>query len=425
MSTTWADLDKVSVAKPRADGTTMLVVRDDRTADRMRETPHLSSIMAISRIARARNALAERFGGRGTVIYHTAGSAPAFLVEAVSAAGGVVFDGAREHTTRSAMATTAQLDAAFCDLASAVRRRLGAKSFRSALEVLEAELGRKLPERTNPQAWWTAIIELSALTGECVREKRAARWIEAPSQRLPLALDLGKNELLVPGSLAQTLVEGGAGSMTALLEALASGADKAVGMPMAMLCDRRSVPIDKLTWERLISAEVDTDDVPVVVFVDDCGGIVGWPFGPTTPDPARRRAALANLAKEPVELLISDLPNGNVFAVVTGGFYAAESLLVPATMEKVRRGLGGPKVLLVGVPARGELVAIDGERATLDDKLEHAFLMLVEQRYLAATERDQISSEILVYTDRPLGRLQSNLMDARRLLRASGHDPDA
>jgi hypothetical protein len=145
------------------------------------------------------------------------------------------------------------------------------------------------------------------------------------------------------------------------------------------------------------------------------------PPPPTAPPPP----ALANLAKEPVELLISDLPNGNAFAVVTGSFYAAESLLVPATMEKVRRGLGGPKVLLVGVPARGELVAIDGERATLDEKLEHAFLMLVEKRYLSATERDQISCEILVYTDRPLGRLQSNLMDARRSLRASGIDPDA
>ena len=421
----WADLDKVSVAKPRPDGSALLVLRDDRSPERVRETRHLSVVIAISRVARARHALAERFAGRGSVIYNTAGTPPDFLVDAVTAAGAVVFDGTREHVARSPLATTLQLDAAFCDLASVVRRRVGAKSFRAALEIVEADLQRKLPDRANPAAWWTAIIELSALTGECVREKRAARWVESPSQRLPLALDLGKNELLFPGKLAQTIVEGGAGSMSALLELSVAAAGDPTGIPMAMLCDRRSVPIDKLTWERLISEEVDTDDVPVIVFVDDCGGAIGYPFGPKVPDAIRRSKALANLAKEPVEVEIADLPRGNALAIVTGGFYAAESLLVPATMERIRRGLGGPKVLLVGVPARGQLVAIDGERAMLDDDLEHAFLLLVEQRYLEATERDRISSEVIVYVDGPLGRLQSNLLDARRAMRASGVDPDA
>ena len=227
----------------------------------------------------------------------------------------------------------------------------------------------------------------------------------------------------MPGKLAQAIVEGGEASMLALLEATA--ASKAARIPMAMLCDRRSLPIDKLTWERLIPQEVDTDDVPVVVFAEDIGGTVSWPFGPATPDPVRRRDSLANLAKQAVEISIHELPEGHAFALVTGSFYAAESLLVPATMERIRRGLGRPKVLFVGVPARGELLAIDGERAMLDDNLERAFLLLVEQGYFRATERDRISNEVMVYTDRPLGRLQSNLMDARRALRASGVDPDA
>jgi hypothetical protein len=420
---TWADLDKVSVAKPRADGTAMLVVRDDRSPERVRETRHLSVVIAISRVARARHVLAERFGGRGTVVYHTGANPPESIVDAVTAAGGLVFDGAREHTARSPLATTTQLDAAFCDLASAVRRRVGAKSFRAALEVLESDLRRRLPDRANPEAWWTAIIELAALTGECVREKRAARWIEAPSQRLPLVLDLGKGELVMPGKLAQAIVEGGEASMLALLEATASS--NAARIPMAMLCDRRSLPIDKLTWERLIPQELDTDDVPVVVFAEDIGGTVSWQFGPTAPDPVRRRTALANLAKEAVEIEIVNLPDGNAFALVTGSYYAAETLLVAARMETIRSQLGGPKVLLVGVPARGQLLAIDGERAMLDDNLERAFLLLVERGYFRAPERDRISTEVIVYSAGPIGRLQSNLMDARRALRASGVDPDA
>ena len=137
----------------------MLVVRDDRSPERVRETRHLSVVIAISRVARARHVLAERFGGRGTVVYHTGANPPESIVDAVTAAGGLVFDGAREHTARSPLATTAQLDAAFCDLASAVRRRVGAKSFRAALEVLESDLRRKLPDRANPEAWWTSIID--------------------------------------------------------------------------------------------------------------------------------------------------------------------------------------------------------------------------------------------------------------------------
>src|SRR5262249_13386209 len=120
-----------------------------------------------------------------------------------------------------------------------------------------------------------------------------------------------------------------------------------------------------------------------------------------------------------------DAPDGNKFIVVTGGFYAAETLLVPAAMARISAELGGPKVMFVGVPARGRLIAIDGERATIDDAFRNAFLIIVERDYLEATERDRISSEVIVYLDKPLGRLQSNLMDARRLLRTVGVDPDA
>lgn len=425
----WIDLDKLAVAKPRADGTATLVVRDDRSRDRMLETKHLSIVVAISRVARARHALAERYASRGAIVYVTSSTPPAFVVDAVTAAGGVVFDGAREHVARSPLATTMQLDAAFCDLASVVRRRLDARTFGDALDTLERDLRRERPERTDVAAWWTAIIELAALAGELVRETRAGRWVEAPAQRLPLALDLGKGELLFPGKLAQTIVEGGAASMRSLLEITAPPKITPIrpgATAMPLLCDRRSVPIDRLAWEPLLAAEVDTDDVPVIVYVEDHGGAIRWPFtSQPVPDPAHRARALANLAKEPVEITALPIPGGNRIVLVTGGFYAAESLLVPATMANVRTELGGPKVLFVGVPARGSLVAIDGERAALDEDLERAFLLLVEKHYLEAPERDRISSEVLLYLDGPAGRLESPLMAARRALRSAGVDPDA
>lgn len=426
----WADLDRLSVAKPRADGTQVIVARDGRTPEQIADARPLSIVVAISRVVKGRFLLAERHGGRGSVIYATTAPPPGFLVDAVSAAGGVVFDGTREHRAGSPLATTVQLDAACCDLAVQVRRRLKARSFADALDAYEREVRRKLPARDDPAAWWPAILELAALAGEHVRETRPGRWVEAPSQRVPLALELGKGEQLFPGKLAQTIVEGGAGSMRALAEI--GGAPRAAPAPggpelVPILCDRRTVPIAKLTWERLIAEQVDTDDVPVIAYVEDHGDTIRWPLRPVPVPPTaeQRTRALANLATKPTELTITDLPGGNKIVLVTGGFFAAESLLVPATMAKVRSQLGGPKLVLVGVPQRGAMMAIDGERATLDPELQHAFLMMLESEYLEATERDRISSEAILYVDKPVGRLQSNLMDARRALRASGIDPDA
>jgi hypothetical protein len=420
----WADLDKIAV-KPRPDGGATLVIRDDRPLDKIFETKHLSIIIAIARVTRARHALAEKYGGRGAVVYVVSRRPPDFLLDAITAAGGIAFHGTREHSAASPLPTTLQLDATFSDLGSQVRRRLGAKSFLAALESLEWELRRKLPDRADPAAWWTATVELAALTGECMREKRAARWTEAPSERFPLGLDLGKSNVLLPGQLAQTILEGGAGTMRSLLE-LTDAASGARGPAMPLLVDRHAVPIDKLTWERVLPEEFDTEHVPVIAYVEDHGGAISWPYGPPTPTPERRARALANLAKERVEIGRVDLgPQTAPVAVVTGNFYAAESLLLPATMERVRAELGRPNLLIVGVPARGYLFAIDGERATLDDNLQLAFLLMIEQAYLEATERDRISTEVLLYTDRPRGRLQSNVMDARRFQRTSGLDPDA
>ncbi|MCW5803033.1 MAG: hypothetical protein KIT31_11660 [Deltaproteobacteria bacterium] len=419
----WADLDRLA-AKARPDGGATLVVRDDRTPDRMLEQKHLSIVVAISRVVRGRRVLAERHDGRGAVVYATRGRPPEFLIAAVTAAGGVVFDGVREHSAHAPLAATVQLDAAFTDLASAVRRRLGAKSFRVALDTLEYDVRGRPPDRADPEAWWAAIIELAALAGECVRERRGARWTEAPAERLPLALDLGKGGLVFPGRLAQAIVEGGGGSMTELLEAalpapVAVAATPARAMPI--LCDRRTVPLAELTWERLVAEEADTDDLPVVVYVEDRGGTLHGPPGPRAPAPELRERALANLAAEPVDVACVDLPGGDRLVVVTGAF-AAESLLDPATMASVRAELGGPGLMFVGVPARGRLVAVDGERATIDDDLQREFLLVVEQHYLEAPERDRISRAAITYVDRPLGRVPSNLLDERR---AAGVDPDA
>lgn len=435
--TAWADLDKLAVAKPRTDGRATFVARDDRSAEEIAETRHLSTLVAICRVVRGRFAIKERHAGSGVVIYATRGVAPSFLVDAVSAAGGIVFDGAREHTSRAPLATTVQLDAAFCDLASVVRRRVKERTLAGALDVLEHEVRRRALTPADPVGWWTAIIELTALAGEVVREVRPGRWVEMPNERLPVALELGKGEQLMPAKLAQAIAEGSTVSLRSLIDIVKPPPPKPTraptarpvedvpgfARPMPLLCDRNAVPLDRMSWSRLLPEELETLDMPVIVYVDDRAEAIAWPQDLGPPTPQLERSARANLAQQAFELTAMPLPFGKV-VIVTGGFYGAEALLDPATMEKVRAELSGTELMLVAVPARGHLVAIDGVIATVDDDFQRAFLMMVEGEYIRAAERDRISSEVLLYVDRPVGRVQSNLMDSRRALRRIGVDPD-
>src|SRR5687768_2343563 len=117
----WADLEKLQGAK-RPDGTMMVVIRDDRDAAAIRETRSLSILFAISRVAYGKSVVAEKYGGNGKVVYTTAGLPPAFLIEAVCAAGGIVFDGKTEHTLARPPALGMLLDGSFCDFAIEVKR---------------------------------------------------------------------------------------------------------------------------------------------------------------------------------------------------------------------------------------------------------------------------------------------------------------
>ena len=406
MTSAWADLDKLAVARPRDDGRATLVVRDDRTLDVIVETRALSTVVAICRVLRARHVIAQKHDGRGVVIYAVATAPPPFLVAAVTAAGGALFDGAREHVASAPPPTTVQLDAAFCDLATVVRRRVGVRSFSDALDVLESELRRRTP--SEPGAQWRAVFELAALAGELLRADRPGRWIEAPADRVPVALDRGKREIVFPGKLARAIVDGGGESMRALLQVagaapplpvaslLAPSIVQGFSRPMPLLVDRRRVPIERLTWRPLVDG--DAPDAPVIAFVDDGDGAVSWPIDQGPPGESLEVRALANLARQPTEITMVDVPHG-LLAIVTGGFFAAEALLDRAVMERVRVELGRPRSMLVGLPARGHLIAIDGERATLDDEFRSAFVAAIGREYASAAERDQISDVVLAYRD--------------------------
>ncbi|MEO8702669.1 MAG: hypothetical protein ABI867_21675 [Kofleriaceae bacterium] len=424
----WASVDKLALAKPRADGRATVVVSDERLNSQIAEVVPLSTVIAIARVLRGRRVLEER-GRPGVVVYQCKQAPPQFLIDAVTAAGGIVFDGTREHVAPKPLALTVQLDAAFLDLATVVRRRLKVADFAGALDVLESTLQRQPAEGA---AVWPAVMELIALTAELVRDRRPARWIEALDQRLPLALDLGAGTRLYPAQVAQTIATGGAGSLRSLVMTTEkprtpTPAPKK-GRAMPLLCARTAVALDQLAWRLLVDAEADHPNLPVIVWVEDLGESIHWPLDGIS----REAEALANLEEITVEVTPIELPllqssSVAMLAVVTGDYFAAETLLSPATMQRVREALAGGSTatLLVGVPCRGHLIAIDAARALVDDDLMASFLGSVKREYVGADEADRISPEVIIYAERPLGRVQSNLAEARQALRELGVDPDA
>jgi hypothetical protein len=396
MATSWADVDKLHVAKPRPDGGAMLVARDERPAADIERSRPLSTLIAICRVLRGRDAIGQKYGGRGVVVYLHA-SPPEFLVDAVTAAGGVVFDGATERTARAPAMLSAQLDAACFDLATQVRRRLDARTFAVALAMREAELRARRVDRADAAAYWAAVLELAALAGELVREARPGRWIGDDAAPLPLALDVGGGHRMYPWRLAQSIVEGSASSMTELV-ALGKPTP-ATGRPMPLLCRRDAVPLARLSWESLI----DDEQAPVIVWVEDRGESMFWPTdrGPVAPDVRTR--ALANLRTIEVDIQIEDFAVGRM-AIVTGDHYAAETVLDPAAMRRLSSALGAGERLLVATPARGELIAIDAALAMLVEEFQDAFRHAAQGGYERASERDRISPVVMVYDGKSLIR---------------------
>ena len=356
---------------------------------------------------RGRFALAEKHAGKGAVVYLTRSSPPPFLVEAVTAAGGIVFDGTRELRAPRPASLTVQLDAAFCDLAIAVRRRLKIGAWKDALEVRELELRRRPPAPGDAVARWTAVLELMALTGEAARADRPGRWIEAPDERVPFAMSLPKGERMLPARLAERIVDGGDASLRGLVDVPEPVIAPRRPRVYPLLCDRARLDLDRLTWRRLVADDLDAAELPVVVYVEGAADALAWPQDQGPPTPELERAAISNLAHEPVDVLAEPIPGGTL-VMLGNSFHAAEHLLVSETMRQVQREVGDDE-LLVATPARGMLFAVSAARALLDDDLRATFLRMVKTAYAEAPEAERISPEALRYaTGKPLGRLSAD-----------------
>ncbi len=394
----WANLGKLAVAKPAADGSPRIVIVDDRPRADIVATRALSTLVAICRVVHARYAIAKKFGGRGTAIYACTG-APAFLADAVAAAGGVVIDAGTPRETAAPLPLSAQLDTACFDLATAARRRASVGSFAAALEVREHELERRRLTPDPPEPYWTAVLELCALAGEVARGFTPGSWKPTDEgAAVPLALDLAGGTRLLPETLARTIVEHGGPSMMSLALLARPQPQRGAGRRMPFLQPGDQLPLDRIMWSPLIEGEDGNHaGLPIIAWGEDHPDTVRWPRGEGPPPAEIRRASLANLARVEVTLDSLDLP-GAPAILVHGDAFAAETILDPAAMQRVSSRLGAIDALMVIIPRRGELFAVDARRAFDTPQVMVALAELARRYFAEAAPRDKICPLVLLYS---------------------------
>jgi len=182
----YCSIDKIDLAA-RVEGRTIAVQTDERSPDEIENAPELSVLFAMARVLNARAQLADDGNHDAPVHYRVAG-APAFLAEAIAAAGGTL-DLARKATPDDDR-VSALVDRAFAQLARRTAARTGSRDLAIALRMLEDQTTAAPPDVDDEVAYWTRVLELAALAGELLRAKFPGRWVQTDRALVPFGFQL-------------------------------------------------------------------------------------------------------------------------------------------------------------------------------------------------------------------------------------------
>ncbi|MEO6771751.1 MAG: hypothetical protein ABI467_01860 [Kofleriaceae bacterium] len=421
----YCSIDKIDLAA-RVDGKPIAVQTDLRTREEIVDAPELSVLCAMARIVNARAQLADEGHRDAAVHYVVAAEPPAMLRAALAAAGGTLSFGETPYERRrddsrletleggSPYAVGLLADRTFKELARRAAARVGVRDLAIALRMLEDQTYANPPARDDEIAYWTRVLELSALSGELLRAKYAGRWVQSDRALVPFGFQLAAAEtMMFPTTRAQRVVEDGrAASLFQLLvaaeESLHPSATGAPGRLMPSLRDRRDVVLDEIVWRPVVADDVAdgvaddvADDAPADLPIIVCGIDGESTFGMLHKEALAKPAdtvlaeAYANLADEVVQL--DDVAGGDPEAriiVVSGSFYAAEKVLDRAFMRSLHHDLGAD-LLAASAPARGCLLV----GTITDDPVSIArFAELARERYDESGRRS-ISPAVLLVSD--------------------------
>jgi hypothetical protein len=397
----YSTLGSIDIVAADKTGGEMYVQTDHRERAELEAEPEITVLFGLTRMLKARAHAASK-SAKATVVYASfTDDPPAFLIELVAAAGGVLeraSDQQRVAIPKVDVTPSELADRAYRALAQRVCRRVGLEDFAAALHALEAETLLEPPDAEEDEiGYWTRVVELAAVVGEILRARTGGRWIEHEDADVPFGFQCADDQVLLPTNRAARFIADGEGeTMFALLRLQANNEAMLTG-PRNMLPSLRSradAVGEKMVFRPLLKNVGDDDGIPVIVYGNDTPQAFAIMREPTTADLDQIHAeAIANLPAQEVTTQRMDLGGVPVIAV-SGSFYATEKILDRAFMRGLQQQLGNP-MLVVSVPRRGLMFVTSGVEP--DPRRASAVLATITNK--EATTTRSISSALLIVSD--------------------------
>lgn len=368
----FSNLDQIDISVCAPDtGRAHYYQCDFRDADDINAAPEISVIFALTRVL-----LAAHEGDDPLVIYACGAPPPAFLHEAVVAAGGIVQVNQQTVEYAGELRPVQELlDIAFAALA---RRIAGAREHAAVdealLMALEQEVEQHRPSREDDElGYWTRILELAAVTGELLRGCRGGRWRVNLEDRpnLPFSfVQLDANEqsiFLNVAGRAKRFVDQGWPLRPSLLVSMQNDLDLAFEERRLLVVLRpASLAGEGVVCRPLLEA-LGATNLPIVVLGYDTPNTFAMQRHKGQSEEelnALFEQALENLGN--VVVSVDPLAVEGLTGLAVTGEYAAEKILDKGFMRLLHDRLAAEQ-LLAGVPYSGVLLVTalqDGESAS-------------------------------------------------------------
>jgi hypothetical protein len=377
----YTSLDRIDIViKPDSTGRKGYILTDHRTPEEVQSEPELSVLFAFTRIIAATR-MGERESGC-SVQYVCQHRPPAFLQEAIAAAGARISFLKDDLPSPGALRPVGDIaDEAFRGLAERVRQRLKGEMSEALLSQLEDVILLHTPKAQKDEgAYWAAVHELAAVTGELLRVRSGGHWVVAPDRDslLPFVFAVPNASFNVVDK-ARRFVDQGEGQRP--IQMLRSAED--LGRPEGPLMPNLKAddfPRAEIVWRELLAGKAsDGRGFPFVAVGRDQPNTFGYLQASKTPDAAVVfDEALANLARLDLPVAEAEVA-GLKFLAVSGHFYASEKILDKAFLQALHRRLAS-ELLAAAIPHKGLLLITSAAVPPLVSK----FVLLAEAEYRRA-----------------------------------------
>lgn len=397
----YSSLHKIDLVAAASKGEPMLLVQTDhRPPAEVGADQGLSMIFALTRM------LMPRSGdyATATVRYACIGEAHP-LLESAAAACAAELESAGQRRDLSAVPRQPPEDLADAAFASVGRRVLGERKLavdEAGLTELVAEMASPPTRDDDEVAYYTAMIELAAATGEVVRARFGGRWVRDTEQysAVPFIFLLGAggdHRVNVAGKVENFFRHGEFHSPVLLLR-VAEDSDLDGGpLLFSLKPSGWEAAATQVTEPIATGLDVTGADVPLMVYGHDRPNTFAM-LGKTTPDlpplATLRAQALHNLAA--IEVEIEPLDDGaSPIRIVHGSYFAAEKILDAAFLRGLHAELAS-SMLAVAVPAKERLLVT---AAIVDVEAMQTFFALARSIYDADEDGRQLSPTVFLVSD--------------------------